>query len=214
MSEKKAEILRELAQAVVAMDEAGAKKAARAALENEVDACEAINEGLAQGMNRVGELFEQGRYFVPEMLLSAEAMDAAIELLRPHLRREVAENKRKAVIGVIRGDIHEIGKNLVRTMLDNSGFEVIDLGKDVPSAKFVDAAGEANADLVCISTLMTTTMHGMQAVVEELKKAGIGARTMIGGGPVSEAFAKSIGADGYAKNAAEAVRTARELFKA
>ncbi len=98
-------------------------------------------------------------------------------------------------------------------MLDNSGFEVIDLGKDVPSAKFVDAAGEANADLVCISTLMTTTMHGMQTAVEELKKAGIGARAMVGGGPASPAFAKSIGADGYAKNAAEAVRTARELFR-
>ena len=113
----------------------------------------------------------------------------------------------------MKGDTHDIGKNLVKIMLDNAGFEMHDLGRNVPYAKFVDTAGELKADLVCLSTLMTTTMDGMQVIIEDLKKAGIASRVMVGGGPISPGFAKNIGADGYAKNAAEAVKVAKGLFQ-
>lgn len=213
MGEEKAAILSDLAEAVINMDEARAMKAALAAIESKIDPYEAIMKGLASGMDRVNELFEQEEYLVPEILLCADAMYAGIELLRPYLPKDAMMNRKKAVIGVVKGDTHDIGKNLVRIMLDNAGFEMIDLGRDVPHAKFVDKAGELNADLVCLSTLMTTTMDGMQVIIEDLKKAGIYSMTMVGGGPISPAFAKNIGADGYAKNAAQAVRVARGLFQ-
>ncbi len=213
MTEGKAAILTDLAEAVITMDEARAKKAAMTAIESKIDPYEAMMEGLAKGMDRVNELFEEEEYFVPEILLCADAMYAGIELLKPHLPKDAMMNRKKALIGVVKGDTHDIGKNLVKIMLDNAGFEIIDLGRDVPYAKFVDTAGELNADLVCLSTLMTTTMDGMQVIIEDLKKASIYSRTMVGGGPISPAFAKSIGADGYAKNAAQAVKVARGLFQ-
>jgi corrinoid protein of di/trimethylamine methyltransferase len=213
MSVNKTSILDELAAAVIEMDENRAKKAAAAAIEGGIDPYEAIMSGLARGMDRVNELFEQEEYFVPEILLCADAMYAGIDLLRPHLPQEALLNRKKAVIGVVKGDTHDIGKNLVRIMLDNAGFEIIDLGRDVPYAKFVDTAGEAKADLVCMSTLMTTTMDGMQMIIEDLKKAAVTSKTLVGGGPISGVFAKSIGADGYARNAAEAVKVARSLLR-
>lgn len=210
---EKSDILHDLSHAVIDMDIARASRAAADAIRHKIDPYEAIMDGLAKGMERVNELFENEEYFVPEILLCADAMYAGIEVLRPHLPKETAWNKKKVVIGVVKGDTHDIGKNLVKIMLDNAGFEMHDLGRNVPYAKFVDAAGELNADLVCLSTLMTTTMDGMQVVIDDLKKAGITSRVMVGGGPISPRFARDIGADGYAKNAAEAVKVAKGLFQ-
>lgn len=210
---EKSDILHDLSQAVIDMDIARASRAAAEALRSKIDPYEAIMDGLAKGMERVNELFENEEYFVPEILLCADAMYAGIEVLRPYLSKEDAWNKKKVVIGVVKGDTHDIGKNLVKIMLDNAGFEMHDLGRNVPYVKFVDTAGELNADLVCLSTLMTTTMDGMQVVIEDLKKAGIASRVMVGGGPISPGFARNIGADGYAKNAAEAVKVAKGLFQ-
>ncbi len=210
---EKSDILYELAQAVIGMDATRANRMAAEAIRCNVDPYEAIVDGLTKGMEKVNELFENEEYFVPEILLCADAMYAGIELLKPHLPKEAAWNKKKVVIGVVKGDTHDIGKNLVKIMLDNAGFEMHDLGRNVPYTKFVDTAGELNADLVCLSTLMTTTMDGMQVVIEDLKKAGILSRVMVGGGPISPGFARNIGADGYAKNAAEAVKVAKGLFQ-
>ena len=210
---EKSDIFYRLTQAVIDMDATRAAEAAAAVIQYNVDPYEAIIEGLAKGMDKVNELFENEEYFVPEILLCADAMNAGIEVLRPYLPKETAWNKKKVVIGVVKGDTHDIGKNLVKIMLDNAGFEMHDLGRNVPYAKFVDTAGEVKADLVCLSTLMTTTMDGMQVIIEDLKKAGIASRVMIGGGPISPGFAKNIGADGYAKNAAEAVKVAKGLFQ-
>ena len=210
---EKSDIFYRLTQAVIDMDATRAAAAAAAVIQHNVDPYEAIIEGLAKGMDKVNELFENEEYFVPEILLCADAMNAGIEVLRPYLPKETAWNKKKVVIGVVKGDTHDIGKNLVKIMLDNAGFEMHDLGRNVPYAKFVDTAGAVKADLVCLSTLMTTTMDGMQVIIEDLKKAGIASRVMVGGGPISSGFAKNIGADGYAKNAAEAVKVAKGLFQ-
>jgi corrinoid protein of di/trimethylamine methyltransferase len=213
MHMEKSDILHNLAQAVIDMDMARACKAAAEAISCKIDPYEAITDGLARGMDKVNELFESEEYFVPEILLCADAMYAGIEVLRPHLPKETAWSKKKIVIGVVKGDTHDIGKNLVKIMLDNAGFEMHDLGRNVPYAKFVDTAGELNADLVCLSTLMTTTMDGMHVVIEDIKKAGIPSRTMVGGGPISPGFARNVGADGYAKNAAEAVKVVKSMFQ-
>ncbi|MDN3510022.1 MAG: corrinoid protein [Candidatus Jettenia sp.] len=213
MQREKSDILYTLAQAVIDMDIDRAKEVAAEVIRYKVDPYSAIMDGLAKGMDKVNELFENEEYFVPEILLCADAMYAGIEVLKPYLPKETAWSKKKVVIGVVKGDTHDIGKNLVRIMLDNAGFEIHDLGRNVPYAKFVDTAGELQADLVCLSTLMTTTMDGMHVVIEDLKKAGIASKVMVGGGPISPGFARNIGADGYAKNAAEAVKVANGIVQ-
>jgi methanogenic corrinoid protein MtbC1 len=204
-------LLNELADSVVAMDAVRARRGAELALDAGVPALVAITDGLTKGMDRVNELFEQEEYFVPEILLCSDAMNAGIEVLKPRLPTDAGRATGRVVIGVVKGDTHDIGKNLVRILLENAGFEIHDLGRNVPHAKFVDAAGSVNADLVCLSTLMTSTMDGMGVVVEGLRGAGIGSKVLVGGGPISSAFAKRIGADGYGRNASEAVRVARSL---
>ncbi|MBI2897581.1 MAG: corrinoid protein [Deltaproteobacteria bacterium] len=206
------QILTELADAVVAMDATRASRAAGRALESGIAPVVAILDGLSKGMERVSELYEAEEYFIPEILLSADAMNAGVDVLRPHLPKESTRDKRKVVIGVVKGDTHDIGKNLVRIMLENGGFEVHDLGRDVAHSRFVEVARQVGADLVCLSTLMTTTMDGMRVVIDELRRAGVAARVMVGGGPISPGFASRIGADGYGRNATEAVRVARSLL--
>jgi len=213
MQIEKSDILHNLAQAVIDMDVSRAREIAAEAIRCKLDPYAAITDGLSKGMDKVNELFENEEYFVPEILLCADAMYAGIEVLRPYLPKEDSHNRKKAVIGVVKGDTHDIGKNLVKIMMENAGFEMHDLGRNVPYAKFVDTAGELKADMVCLSTLMTTTMDGMQVIIEGLKKAGITSRVMVGGGPISLGFAKNISADGYAKNAAEAVKVAKSLFQ-
>ena len=204
--------LQELSDAVVDMDEDRATTAAHAALKDGVEPYEAIQNGLSNGMARAGQLFEDEEYFIPELLMCSDAMYAGLEVLKPHLK-QTGESRGTVVIGVIEGDTHDIGKNMVRIMFETGGFKVIDLGRDVPPQRFVDTAREADADIIALSTLMTTTMDGMGAVVRLLDEANIrdGIKVMVGGGPISPGFAKRIGADGYAVNAAEAVKIAREL---
>lgn len=207
--------LKELSDAVVEMDEDRTVVAARASLDAGVEPYAAIQLGLSDGMGRAGQLFEDEDYFIPELLMCSDAMYAGLDVLKPHLKQS-AEKKGTVVIGVIEGDTHDIGKNMVRIMLETSGFDVVDLGRDVSPQSFIDKAVEVDADIIGLSTLMTTTMDGMGQVVRLLEDSNIRSsfKVMVGGGPISPGFAKRIGADGYAVNAAEAVRVAHELVGA
>lgn len=215
MSNKYVEIIKGLSDAVVDMEEDKVIELSNKAIKEGVDPYKAIDEGLSDGMERAGQLFEEEEYFVGELLMCANTMDSGIDILKPYLQTEKSKAKDKVVIGVIEGDTHDIGKNLVKLMLENGGFEVLDLGMDVLPKEFVQKAKEFHAKLICISTLMTTTMDTMGEVIKILQQEGIRDRykVMIGGGPISDSFAKSIGADGYSSNAAEAVRLARQLVK-
>ncbi|MDR1574572.1 MAG: corrinoid protein [Treponema sp.] len=208
------ELLKKLADSVVDMDEEGAVKYSSQAVEEKVDAYIAIDKGLAKGMERAGKLFDEEEYFVPELIICSDAMNAGISVLKPHLKQENAAVKRKGVIGVIEGDTHDIGKNLVKIMLEASGFYILDLGRDVPPQVFVDRAEEIGAELILLSSLMTTTMDNMEEVVKILVKRGVRDKykVAVGGGPISQAFADRIGADGYSKNANDAVRLCNELL--
>ncbi|MBJ6726232.1 corrinoid protein [Geomesophilobacter sediminis] len=213
MAREREEILQDLANGVLNLDEELAVSAAHEAIAVGLNAFDAISNGLVVGMNQAGELYDQEEYFVPELLICSDAMYAALEILRPHLQKSDVTEKIACVIGVVEGDTHDIGKNLVKILLDVAGFEMHDLGRNVPLADFVEKAKEVNARLICLSTLMTTTMDGMASVIEMLKEEGIRDRfrVLIGGGPISKAFADRIGADGYADNAASAVKVAKEL---
>lgn len=215
MPRSKGEILGDLTGAVVNMDTAMAVRASEEALGAGVDAYEAIMEGLAKGMEIVNQKYEDEEYFVPEVLICSDAMYAGLDVLRPHLKAESMSAPAKVVIGVVEGDTHDIGKNLVKMMMETSGLELHDLGRDVPLAQFVDKAEEIGARMICMSTLMTTTMDKMRQLVEMLNSRGIRGkyRVMIGGGPISQSFADAIGADGYAPNAAVAVRKAQQLLE-
>ena len=210
----KEELLKRLSDGVLDMEEEDVAEAAREYLESGYPALDGIMEGLIDGMNRAGQLFEEEEYFVTDILLCSDAMYAGLDILKPHLPTESEDNKKKVVIGVVEGDTHDIGKNLVKIMLETAGFEMIDLGRDVPLQKFVDSAKEEGAELVCMSTLMTTTMAGMETVIHLLEEAGIRdqVKVMIGGGPISQKFADKIGADGYSQNAVEAVNLAKRLL--
>ena len=203
-------ILAALAEAVDGMDEEGAVRAAQQALQARLDPYEAITLGLARGMQSVSDKYEKGIYFVPEILLCADAMYAAMGVLSPHLKDAGRKARTPVIIGVIEGDIHDIGKNIVKLMLEAAGFPVHDLGNDVPVSSFVAKAREIGRGIIAVSTLMSTTMPGMGRLVEALEQAGLrdSFRVMIGGGPISAAFAQKIGADAYGENAMEAVRLA------
>jgi 5-methyltetrahydrofolate--homocysteine methyltransferase len=183
-------------------------------LESGMEAYDIIIQICAPAMSEVGILYQEGEYFVPEILMSAKAFEAAMEVLRPSLEKMDKKAGGTVVLGVCEGDIHTIGKNLVATMLEAAGFNIIDLGKDVPAVEFVKVAKENDADLIGVSALMTTSMIGMKDVVEIARKEGIRAKIMVGGGPVSEEYAKKIGADGYGQDAKEAVDLAIRLMEA
>ncbi len=207
------EILENLKMAVITMDEEAARSTAREAIHSGISAADAINEGLVKGMQVVGEKYEQQEYFIPELLLCSDAMIAGIEILRQHLSKDDSEEAAKAVIGVVQGDTHDIGKNLVKIMLETSGFEVFDLGRDVPPRVFVNKARAMGANIIALSTLMTTTMDGMIEVMRLLKQENVREhfKVMVGGEPISQAFADKIGADGYAATASGAVKVAESL---
>jgi dimethylamine corrinoid protein len=213
MDKNEKELFQRLSDAVVDMDEDEAVAVANEVVERGVDAYRAIEKGLSAGMERAGELFDEEEYFIPELLMCSDAMYAGMDVLKPHLRSDGVAEKHKVVIGVVEGDTHDIGKNLVKIMLETSGFDVTDLGRDIPPARFVEAAKEIGANIIALSTLMTTTMEGMGAVVRQLSEEGIRDRfkVIVGGGPISQGFADRIGADGYAVNAADAIRLARSL---
>lgn len=215
MAEQKEELFGKLSDAVVEMDEERTVEVAKEVLDKKFDAYEAIDKGLANGMERAGDLFDEEEYFIPELLMCSDAMYAGIDVLKPHLKSEEREEKQKIVIGVVQGDTHDIGKNLVKIMFETAGFEVFDLGRDIAPQDFVDKAKEVKADIIALSTLMTTTMEGMAEVVRILEREGIREqfKIMVGGGPISQGFADKIGADAYARNAAEAAKRAKEIVE-
>lgn len=216
MAKSKEELLEKLSECVVEMEEEEVAEVAQEYIGAGYPAFDAIMDGLLDGMDKVSDLFEEEEYFVTDVLLCSDAMYAGLEILKPHLPVEENEtSKPKAVIGVVEGDTHDIGKNLVKIMMDTAGFEMYDLGRDVPLDAFVEKAEEIDAQLVCMSTLMTTTMDGMRVVIEKLKEAGVRdkVKVMIGGSPVSQKFADEIGADGYSSNAVEAVKLAKSLLE-
>lgn len=214
MSRSKEELLKALEECVVEMEEEEVVEVAKEYLDAGYPAFDGIMDGLVAGMNIVSKLYDEEEYFITDVLLSSDAMYAGLDVLKPHLEETKSEDKIKGVIGVVEGDTHDIGKNLVKIMMETAGFEMHDLGRDVPLKDFVNAAIEVNADLVCMSTLMTTTMGGMQEVIKMLEEAGIRdkVKVMVGGGPISPKFANDIGADGYSSNAVEAVKKAKELL--
>lgn len=216
MPENKEELFKKLSDAIVDMNEEQTISLANEVIAKQIDAYEAVEKGLSDGMDRAGKLFEEEEYFIPELLLCSDAMYAGLDVLQGHIKTAETGEKRKVVIGVVEGDTHDIGKNLVKIMLETSGFDVFDLGRDIPPAAFVEKAKAVNADIIALATLMTTTMEGMAAVVDILRAQNIKDRfkVIIGGGPISQSFADKIGADGYAVNAADAVRLSRKLLEA
>ena len=190
------------------------KQKVQAALDAGIPAPTILNEGMIAAMAEVGRLFEEGEYFVPEMLIAARAMQGGLALLKPHLVDSDIKVAGRVVIGTVKGDLHDIGKNLVAMMLEGAGFEVIDLGADVSPDKFVTAAREHQAQIVAMSALLTTTMPGMKATIEALNAAGMRdqVKIMVGGAPVTQDYAMLIGADGYSSDASRAVAAAKALL--
>ncbi|MBA7665279.1 Methionine synthase [subsurface metagenome] len=172
-----------------------------------------LNEALLPGISIVGDKYEKGEFFLPEMVIAATAMKEGLEVLSPFLAPGDIEAAGTVVMGTAKGDIHDIGKIIVGTMLEGAGFMVTDIGVDVDPSKFVEAAKENNADLIGVSALLTTTMVGLKDVVETVKEAGLKAKVMIGGASITQEFADEIGADGYAPDASSAVKKAKELVK-
>ena len=173
-----------------------------------------LNDGLIGAMDEVGKKFSSGELFVPEMLLAAQAMKAGLDELKPHMSKDAAKTKGTVVIGTVKGDLHDIGKNLVSMMMEGAGFEVIDLGVDVETEKFIQVAKDSSADIICMSALLTTTMPEMEVTIKALNDQGLNYKTMIGGAPVTQDFADKIGADGYSEDAPGAVEKARVLLSA
>ena len=208
------ELLVAAGEAIIATDEDRARALAQQAVSMGLDPIKVINEGFSPGMRRVGDLFERGQMFLPEVIIASEAMVAAVAILEENLPQEQKDKKAGiAVLGTIEGDVHDIGKGIVATLLRVYGFEVHDLGRDVPLTTFVEKVKETNADIVGSSALMTTTMVGQKALEKLLREAGIRDRvkTMVGGAVVTQRWADKIGADAYAEDAQEAVAKALEL---
>lgn len=209
-------ILEEMAQAVVKGNEKACTELAQKALDEGIDPVEAIQEGFSKGMAVIGANFESGKAYLPEMMLAAKAMNGGVAILEPAIEAKggEAQKKGKVLLATIHGDMHDIGKNIVKLLMSTSGFDVIDLGKDVRVATIVDEAQARRADIIGVSALMTTTMGYMPVVMEELTFAGVRDKhkVMVGGAPVTEEWADEIGSDGYAKDAVGAVRVARELM--
>lgn len=214
MAVSKEELLEKLSDCVLEMEDEEVVDVAQEYIDADYEAFDGIMSGLVDGMNKASDLYDQEEYFVTDLLLCSDAMYAGLDVLRPHLKEEKTEEKPKAVIGVVEGDTHDIGKNLVKIMMETAGFEMYDLGRDVPLDVFVEKAKEVQASLVLMSTLMTTTMLGMPEVIKKLEAAGIRdqVKVMIGGSPISQKFADDIGADGYSANAVEAVKVAKRLL--
>uniref|UniRef100_A0A7C3J1T0 Cobalamin-binding protein n=1 Tax=Candidatus Methanomethylicus mesodigestus TaxID=1867258 RepID=A0A7C3J1T0_9CREN len=209
---EKNKLLEDLSKAVQAGDEEATTKLAKQAIELGIDPIEAIDNGLAIGMKIIGDKFSKQEIFLPEVMLAADAMKAAINILRPHIKGEISK-KGKVVIGTMLGDIHDIGKNLVATMLEVNGFEVIDLGNDVPVQRFIEEAQKNNVDIIALSSLITASMFYMEDVVKNLEGLRLRDRfrVLIGGGPTTPTYAEEIGVDGWGRHAEEGVQVANQL---
>src|SRR5512147_3316264 len=209
--EKKKELLEKLRNAVISYDEDTAKEAANEALSVGMEANDAIFNGLVAGMVEVGKMFEAQEYFVPELLMCADALYAGLDILKPHVQQMDLGVRGSVVIGTVEGDVHDIGKNLVKMMFDVAGFTVYDLGRDVPLDKFVDEQSKTDSELVCLSAMMTTSMVGMPKVIEKIKAKNPNCMIMIGGAPTSKELADKWGADGYAEDASNALKEAIKM---
>ncbi len=204
----------DILNSVVEFDKEAVVENVTAAINSGISIDEILNKGLIEAMDVVGEKFSSGEIYVPEMLQAAKAMQLGLEILKPHLAGDALMEKGTVIIGTVKGDLHDIGKNLVTMMVEGAGFNVIDLGVDVDTDKFVSEAQIHNADVVCLSALLTTTMPAMAKTVEAFKEAGLKAKTIIGGAPVTDAYAQQIGADGFSDNAPGAVELIRKLVTA
>ena len=204
------EALKKIYQGVLDGDLDLVVSSVQAALDNEISAENILKQGMMGAMAEVGQLFEDGEYYVPELLVAARAMQGGLELLKPYLADEDVEPIGKVVTGTVKGDLHDIGKNLVGMMLKGAGFEIIDLGSDVSPEKFVEAVKESGAQIVAMSALLTTTMSNMPVTIKAFEDAGIrdSVKIFVGGAPLTEEYAKKIGADGFAPDASQAAKMA------
>ncbi len=198
--------------AVVALDKAKVESETQAALDQGIAVASILDDGLIKAMEYIGDQFSGGEIFIPEMLMAAMAMKGGLELLKPHLAASQTRSKGKVVIGTVKGDLHDIGKNLVAMMLEGAGYEVIDLGVDVDSSTFISSAKQNDIDVIALSALLTTTMPAMENTVQDLHEAGVSAPVIIGGAPVSQSFADKIGVAGYSADAPGAVKLANQLL--
>lgn len=201
----------ELYEAIFKGNLPAARTSVQAALDAGQNPQEIIDGNMVPAMEAIGKEFAEGKVFVPNLLLSARAMKGALEILKPLMQAGNTSILGTAVIGTVKGDLHDIGKNLVASMLEGRGFKVINLGADVSKEKFIEAAKENNADIICLSALLTTTMGYMKDVVDAVRESGLKVKIMVGGAPLNAEYAKSIGADGYSSNANEAVDLAKSL---
>ncbi len=210
--ERRQELFKRLYDAVVNYDEEASAELSRAVLEEGVEAYDAVMNGLVAGMEKVGELFAKQEYFVPEILMCADALYAGLNILRPHIKDEQTKDKGQVVIGTVEGDVHDIGKNLVKMMFEVAGWTVHDLGKDVKLEKFVEEQMRTDSDVVALSALMTTSMLGIPKIVEMIKARNPNVAIMIGGAPITGDIAKLYGADGYSSSAGNAVQEAISMI--
>jgi methyltransferase cognate corrinoid proteins, Methanosarcina family len=211
----KEELLEQLSESIINIDEAAGMHAIENALAEGLDPVEIIEKGLSAGMLEIGNRFEDGEVFLPQVMMAASVMAKLVEVVKREIKEgEVTGKSGKVVFGTVEGDVHDIGKNIVKILLQANGFEVYDLGRDAPLTSFIEKAKEVNADIVASSALMTGTMQGQAALETMLREAGIrdSVKTMVGGAPCTEYWAKKIGANAYAENASEAVKKARELM--
>lgn len=209
------ELFQAMAQSIIDGETQEAERLAQQVIKQNIDPLDAINKGFVVGVNHVGDGFARGEMFLPDLVLAGESMKAAVSILEPEMARRGTERQMlgKVVIGTVEGDIHDIGKTLVATMLSTSGFQVYDLGVDVPTETFVEKAREVNADIVGLSALLTTTMTKQRSAIEALEKAGLRPqmKVMIGGAPVTRSWVEEIGADGYSEDAIGATAVAKKL---
>ncbi|MGC8659798.1 MAG: cobalamin B12-binding domain-containing protein [Desulfomonilaceae bacterium] len=211
--DRRAEILKNLSDGVVEYEEDRVKEYANAAVDEGLDAYDAIMNGLAAGMEIVGDLYDRQEYFVPEILMCADALYAGLDILKPHLKKDTTGGvKGQVVIGTVQGDVHDIGKNLIKMMFDVGGFTVHDLGRDVPLEKFAEEQLRTDSEIVALSAMMTTTMMGMKKVIAMIKEKNPDVAIMLGGAPVTKDVANLFGADGYAESAGNAVQEAIKMI--
>lgn len=212
----KEEIFEKLSSSVVEADKEMVRKGAHEVVNQKIDPVEAIEKGLSRGMEIIGERFSKAEVFLRELLMPAQTFDAAMEILEPEITAQKKEvtTRGTIVMGTVKGGVHSIGKDIVATLLKTGGFHVHDLGVDVSPLSFIEAAGKTRADIIALSSLMTTTMPGQKEVIEVLKEMGLRNqyRVIVGGGPVNQQWADQIGADGYGETATDAVSLARDLL--
>jgi corrinoid protein of di/trimethylamine methyltransferase len=209
---RREEILGNLSEGVVEYDEDQVREWSDTALEDGMDAFDAIMNGLAAGMEIVGDLYDRQEYFVPEILMCADALYAGLNILRPHMKVDSGGLKGQVVIGTVQGDVYDIGKNLIKMMFDVAGFTVHDLGRDVALEKFAEEQLRTDSDIVALSAMMTTTMMGMKKVIQMIKERNPDVAIMLGGAPVTKDVANLFGADGYAESAGNAVQEAIKMI--